>query len=188
MTNLYFWYIVTFLLAGTCVFLMWVLRLQGKLITSLKQTGARNDVILSNFYDIKTKSDKLIDSLHAQLKHRDKVLEKLKLDLKALGIELVDIEEEEDAPIDDVYASMAESIAEKREIEVDRIRDEEMDCQMANEELIIFQEIASHIEEDCDQCNQDGPEKCEVNMELVNKNPDWVEQYDLGAVDTGKKY
>lgn len=186
MTNLYFWYIVTFLLAGACVFLMWVLRLQGKLITSLKQTGARNDVILSNFYDIKTKSDKLIDSLHAQLQHKDKVLDKLKVDLKALGIELV--EEDADHPSDDAYASMAESIAEKREIEVDRIRDEEMDCQMANEDLINFQEIASHIEEDCDQCNQDGPEKCEVNMELKNPTPDWVEQYDLGAVDSGKKY
>ena len=171
MNSLYICYVIMFLLAGSCVFLMWVLSLQGKLITSLRQTGARNDTILANFYDIKTKSDSLIDSLHLQLEHKDKVLDKLKVDLKALGIELV--EEDADHPNDDAYASMAESIAEKKEMAADAIRDEA---------------AVKHIEEDCDQCNQDGPEKCEVNMELVNKNPDWVEQYDLGAVDTGKKY
>lgn len=107
------------------------------------------------------------------LDQKEEKITSLLLEIKNLNEELSefledfdpDVDEtnpDNDHPSDEQYASMAESLAEKREMEADRLKDEAAE---------------RHVEEDCDQCTQDGPEVCNQNL---------ADQYD--QIDTGKKY
>lgn len=83
-------------------------------------------------------------------------LEELSGFLKKQGIDisskLENLEEEYIEYLEEDYSRMAEELACKREEEADRVKEEA---------------FLSHIEEDCDQCCQDGADKCSVKNDVL---------------------
>ena len=175
-TNLQFWMLLSFL--PTYTILLSLLLLENKKIVKKNRSLLAENTKLINHpvNDTITEMANKISDLESAIwnleEERDMILETLDrsgVKPSDLGdeeqpkfsdlIELV-VEEDHDQTTDEQYASMAESLAEKREMEADRLKDEKAE---------------KHIEEDCDQCCQDGPEVCNA-----------FEQLD--RVDTGKKY
>lgn len=85
------------------------------------------------------------------------------IELKGLGVvlesnndtissKLQNLEEDYVESLEEDYSRMAEELACKREEEADRIKEEA---------------LLSHIEEDCDQCCQDGSEVCSVKNDHI---------------------
>lgn len=66
---------------------------------------------------------------------------------ETISSKIENLEEDYVESLEEDYSRMAEHLACMREEEVDRLKEEA---------------LLSHIEEDCDQCCQDGPDKCSV--------------------------